>query len=200
MTGPMLPARSTAARETAVRSVAPGQRHGRFRHGEDPRPELDPVAAQATGVARRRPEETDRLGRAAHRHPSDSRRPDRVADELPLCVDDAEAEPEPNRQRLAQVPDGVGRANRVRARVALGDAEDGRGRRRRGDETVVLVDAIGDRPDVVGGGSPRDTNDPRRATVGRGEARGREGAARSGESSRSRNSESWTSVHVPLCP
>ena len=74
------------------------------------------------------------------------------------------------------MPDGVGRANRVRARVALGDAEVGRGRRGRGDEAVVLVDAIGNRTEVVGGGSPRDTNDSRCGAVGRGEAR-REGGS-----------------------
>ena len=38
--------------------------------------------------------------------------------------------------------------------MALGDADDRGGRRRRGDEAIVLIDAIGDRPHVVGGRSP----------------------------------------------
>ena len=140
-------------------------------HGQRSGSEPDPVAAEAAAVADRGPREHDAPGCAAHRHARDGWRPDRVADEPPACVDHAEAEPEADRPRLAQVPDRVGRAHGVRARVGLGNVEERRHRCRGADEATVLVDAIRDRADVVARGAPRDPDDPRSGPVGRGETR-----------------------------
>ena len=102
-------ARSTAARETAVRSVLRVSVTAGFVDEERPGADLDPVAAKAARVAHGGPRETEVLAVAPDRHGADRRRPDRVAQEPALCVDDTEAEAEADRQRLAQVADGVGR-------------------------------------------------------------------------------------------